>query len=58
MKIAYMILSAFLGLLNFSGLAFASASAVIKCPEFYKELYHESEILEKFQKALEVGNGV
>jgi len=48
MKIAKLMLSALLGLLNFAGLAFGSAPAVIKCPDFYKDLFNESDILAKF----------
>ena len=48
MRIANLVLSVILTLLHFAGIAVASAAAVVKCPDFYRDLYYESDILGKF----------
>jgi hypothetical protein len=59
MKIWSLIYLAVLGFVNLFGSAFgATTASVIKCPDFYKDLYFESDILAKFQKILENGDQI
>lgn len=50
MKIKNLISVVALGFLNQFGLVFGAASAMVKCPDFYNNLYLESDILGKFEK--------
>ena len=56
MKLSKAIPVSILGFINLLGLVYGSASALVKCPDFYKDLYLESEILGKFQKLFNEGN--
>lgn len=58
MKIWSLLYLAGLGFVNLFGSAIGAASSAIKCPDFYKDLYFESDILLKFQNALVNGGKI